>query len=351
MSAGYLLNRILLEFKDDLVHQDLSTVTIADNHLWMASDETTAIERLSQIDPWTFGNQESFELENYLDQFSQDDKEIDIEGLDYRDGYLWLIGSHSTKRKKAKVDNIENLTKIKTEKNRYLLARIPLDNGELKKSHENRTAAYLERNEDGNLLMTALKKDDYLKPFLIGSLAEPMALPGKENGFDIEGLAVYQNKIFIGLRGPVLRGVAIILEIETEESKSGFLKLKPIDKNGGLYKKHFLELDGLGIRELCVDKSNLLVLAGPSMDLDGTLRLFRWHNPIHLPNNSFSKQKEGELERLFDIPHGYRTDKAEGLTLFSSLDRPSAILVVYDSPDEQRQVGKGCVLADVFTLK
>jgi hypothetical protein len=31
-------------------------------------------------------------------------------------------------------------------------------------------------------------------------------IPGKDNGFDSEGLAVADDRVFIGLRGPVLRG-------------------------------------------------------------------------------------------------------------------------------------------------
>jgi hypothetical protein len=34
----------------------------------------------------------------------QQTKEIDVEGLAYADDYLWVVGSHSTKRKKPKPD-------------------------------------------------------------------------------------------------------------------------------------------------------------------------------------------------------------------------------------------------------
>ena len=48
-----------------------------------------------------------------------------------------------------------------------------------------------------------------------------MRLPSKDNGLDIEGLAVLGNRVYLGLRGPVLRGRAIILELELEESEPG----------------------------------------------------------------------------------------------------------------------------------
>ena len=47
------------------------------------------------------------------------------------------------------------------------------------------------------------------------------------------------------------------------------LRLREIGSHGLPYRKHLLELGGLGIRDLCVDGDDLLILAGPTMDLDG----------------------------------------------------------------------------------
>ncbi|GAB4378359.1 MAG: DUF3616 domain-containing protein [Elainellaceae cyanobacterium] len=273
---------------------------------------------------------------------------MDIEGLHYADQYLWLTGSHSTKRKKAKPDNADRLKKVKFEPNRYLIARIPLVEGTLTKSHELLKSAYLERNEDGNMLISVLKQDDCLAPFFA---PEHAALPSKDNGFDIEGLVACKNRLLLGLRGPVLRGISILLEIEVEETDSGLLALKPLGKHEKLYKKHFLDLDGLGIRDLCFDGDDLLIVAGPTMDLDGTIRLFRLKDALDLSDNSFVQQDGKHLEALFDIPHGRGIDRAEGIALISSLDQPSCLLVIYDSPDPNRIVGDTHVLADIFTLQ
>jgi hypothetical protein len=100
------------------------------------------------------------------------------------------------------------------------------------------TAACLQKTKDENILIEALKDDCHLGPFL------SFPLPSKENGFDIEGLAVHQDKIFLGFRGPVLRGWAIIVEIEVEEKEPGVLTLKQIGEQGKLYKKHFVNLNG-----------------------------------------------------------------------------------------------------------
>ncbi len=69
----------------------------------------------------------------------------------------------------------------------------------------------LQTTENGNQLMDTLQTDEHLGLFVSTSL------PSKENRLDIEELAVDKNKIFLGLRGPVLREFAIILELEVEE--------------------------------------------------------------------------------------------------------------------------------------
>jgi hypothetical protein len=76
-----------------------------------------------------------------------------------------------------------------------------------------------------------------------------MAIPGKDNGLDTEGLAVNGRRLLLGLRGPLLRGWSALLEIAAEAS-GGQLRLAPLDGSGTLIRKHFLQLDGLGVRDL-----------------------------------------------------------------------------------------------------
>lgn len=256
----------------------------------------------------------------------------------------------------------KELKKVERQKNRYMLARIPVDdNGDL--GTESAKRAWLKRNGSSNSLTQALAKDEYLDLAQIIQDDDDSSLPGKEfylylpskeNGLDIEGLAVRGNKIMIGLRGPVLRGIAILLEVEVEEGSANELNLRAIGEDGRQYKRHFLDLDGLGIRELCFeeDSDNLLILAGPTMDLDGSHSLFRLKQPWSLKDNSLSSPKNKQLEYLGDIPHGRKSDRAEGLTLYGGA---KSILVVYDSPaaerlivgDQDTAVG---VHADVFSL-
>jgi hypothetical protein len=351
MTTGYLLNRVVLQFESETTLQDLSAVVLVDDRLWLASDETTSIVGLTRLDSRTFGNQKTFHLVDLLEDFREDDGEVDIEGLDYEDGYLWLIGSHSTKRKAAKGESGKKLKTIQEEPNRYLLARIPVVEGELHKVHHNLRAAYLERGDRGNQLLDVLCRDELFAPFFPDPATGQKAIPGKDNGLDIEGLAIYRDRLLIGLRGPVLRGIAILLEIETRETHPGILELQAIDKDEQLYKKHFVDLDGLGIRDLCRDGDDLLILAGPTMDLDGALRLFRLNHAFDLPDNSLSTKESKNLKLLCEIPYGVNSDRAEGLSLFSGFDKLPAVLVVYDSPSQHRILNPTTVLADVFRLK
>jgi Protein of unknown function (DUF3616) len=109
-------------------------------YLWMGTDEMAAIERFTRLEnnPDVFGSHQRFYLKDLIDGFDEDKGEVDIEGLDYADGYLWIIGSHSSKRKKVEIESDKftvskkELKKIQREENRYLLARIPIDEtGEL----------------------------------------------------------------------------------------------------------------------------------------------------------------------------------------------------------------------------
>ncbi|MGE8064811.1 DUF3616 domain-containing protein [Pseudomonas sp. NPDC089569] len=341
----------------------LSAVVQIGQTLWLANDETLSLECFDCQDQAAvqkvYDNHRQFALGDLLQLpapaiSGQKFEEADIEGLafDQAQQYLWLIGSHSLKRKqpdarKDEGENIERLSKVSSDGNRYLLARIPVVNedGILKlvrtTSDSQRTAAQLAGQQSWSALTRALGQDEHLRGFF--------AIPGKDNGFDIEGLAIAGKRLFIGLRGPVLRGWAIIIEIEPEQDRGDphTLKLARIDEEGALYRKHFIQLDGLGIRDLCVDGNDMLILAGPTMDLDGPVTVSRWINGVNTTGNTVVFREK--LARVLDVPFGYRGDHAEGMTLFSTADSPGRqLLLVYDTP-----LGRGdnsSVEADIFEL-
>jgi Protein of unknown function (DUF3616) len=93
---------------------------------------------------------------------------------------------------------------------------------------------------------------------------------------------------------------------------------------------------------------DLLVLAGPSMNLDGPVGLYRWVGALSAANESLVRSDK--LPRLLEIPHGDGEDHAEGLTFVPGVEQPRQILVVYDSPGAHRREGEDAVRADVFDV-
>ena len=357
---AFLLSRALLQFRAqtvaDLPGNLSAAVVTPDGSLWLASDELQTIERLTQVAPMIFGEHHSFAVADYVPLYDPEG-EIDIEGMDYSNHYLWFTGSHSLKRKKAKgktaAKDIARIAQVEPDPNRYLLGRIPLIGDTLFTScshptqpEQQLTAAALQGDGAGNLLLAALRTDEHLGPFITAPLAD------KENGFNIEGLAVQRNRLLLGLRGPVIDGWAIILEIEVIETAPGILGLKPQAGGDRLYQKHFLDLDGLGIRELQWQGDDLLVLAGPTMRGAGAMKLFRWQKAIGHAADSLSHRQSADLDLLFILPAAITpdTDQAEGMACLPCLNQADALLIVYDRPDPVRMVGEDGVFADVFQL-
>lgn len=356
-----LLGQVLLKFakKAAIVRSDLSAVVhTPEGYLWLGSDELTTIDRLLPIAPNEYGDHQQYEVGDYVN-LPDNRSEIDIEGMDFEDGYLWLVGSHSTRRKGVKGQdakkNIRRLLDVSTDANRYVLARIPLVEGVPVKQDKatGRSAACLEKGIGRSALTDVLMDDEHIGPFL------KMGLPSKDNGLDIEAIALNQNRIFLGLRGPVLRGIAIILEIELKEAKAGRLKLKKLE-NGKYYRKHFVDLNGLGVRDLCFRGEELVILAGPTMTMNGYSQFFSLRNLLNHQDDSLTTQDSGDLERLFALAPD-ATENAEGITLFSAVSKEpvraqqrkddlAKLLVVYDSPDLSRLSGKQAIFADVFQL-
>ncbi|WP_432783374.1 DUF3616 domain-containing protein [Pseudomonas corrugata] len=340
----------------------LSVAQQIGNTLWVANDETTNLERLTIQDTAPGGvvmcaEHESFQLLEYLDLPKPNQAaEIDIEGLAYAhdSGYLWVAGSHSLKRKKAEVDkpaqmNVERLSTVEADGNRFLLARIPVvqqyDRYALarKVDADGRTAAQLHGNQVGNDLTTEIAEDHQLRDFL--------RIPGKDNSLDIEGLTVIGSRLLLGLRGPVLRGWALLLEIEPElsDDSTEMLVLKKIGPDARHYRKHFFALNGLGVRDLCTSGDDLLILAGPTMDHDGPVSVFRWRGGFTSDEQSvvFTDQ----LEKVLEVPFGQGNDHAEGMCLFESGEqRGEVLLILYDSAAKSRKHNATDVEGDLFIL-
>lgn len=342
------LQTLLLTFTSDCeaTRHDLSAVCCVDQQLWLGCDETTGLERLN-LTATEANHHQHVAVNTVIDLPAANRHEIDLEGIDYDEHYVWIVGSHSLKRtapkpKHTDAENIERLATLKREANRYLLARIPLVNGDLYRTcphphdpSQTLTSACLPFKASGNALTQALKSDPHLGCFL------KAGIPGKDNGFDIEGLAVQGDRLFLGLRGPVLRGWAVLLELNIKVKHHHTLKLRQLTASGQRYRKHFLDLQGLGIRDICRWRDGLLILAGPTMALPAPVQLFYIPHLAALTQEALIRP-----DWLGSLPAGSSVGNAEGLTVMPN----GRLLVVYDSPAPSRLEEPSGVRADLFAL-
>jgi hypothetical protein len=159
-------------------------------------------------------------------------------------------------------------------------------------------------------LRPAIDAIPILRPFL--------SLPCKENGVDIEGLAVRNGQLFVGFRGPVLQhGLVPVLVCPFPDV--------PVEPT-----VLYLRLDGFGIRDLVRVSDGFLVLAGPVNDLPVSFRLFHWNGSDCTPGND---PGAGQVVLLGEIPADGGA-KAEGLALEQESHEEYVLLILFDGLKE-----------------
>ncbi len=337
------LDQVALTFSDwrplrhveDPLHKDLSAVARVGDSLFLACDETASIERLRRLEDGSFGDHRHYTLNDFVDLPAGAEGEMDIEGLCVEGGFLWIVGSHSLKRCKPKLDEsdaddaLKNMESVEREPNRYFLGRVPLVEEAPglfipAKSEEERHAAWVRFGKKRSALIRWLADDPHLSQFL--------KIPSKENGFDVEGLAVRGSRIWLGLRGPVLRGHAVVLDLDIKEQAPGRLKARRID-GGQRYRKHLLDTRGLGIRDMRFDGDDLLLLVGPTMSLEGPAFVLRWRGAFGEAGSGVVDPSR--IEVVAELPYQLHADHPEGIDLWPEGGQ-GALLVIYDAPAPER---------------
>nr|WP_246315360.1 DUF3616 domain-containing protein [Kineococcus aurantiacus] len=336
-----------------MTHVNLSAVRGDGEHLWVAGDETATVERLTAVRTGghvtSYDHQVTVALADLVDLPGPPHEEADVEGLARSGPWLWAVGSHSLKRKRVRAGDSDvkaraRLGRVVREANRFVLVRLPVDPAtglparEVRLDGETLTAAVLGAHDDD--LTRELRDDDLLAPFL--------RIPSKDNGLDVEGVAVHRSaagtRLYVGLRGPVLRGWAVLLELRprTHRKHPGRLQLDDLG-DGTRHRVHLLDLQGLGVRDLCPDGDDLLVLSGPSMALSGPVRVHRWAGGC--VTDAAEVVRAADLPVVHELPHGRGEDHPEGIAVVGG-----ELLVVLDSPAASRHTHDGGVLADVWPL-
>ncbi|MCB1723048.1 MAG: DUF3616 domain-containing protein [Chromatiaceae bacterium] len=228
------------------------------------------------------------------------DLEVDIEAITFGDGKLYVIGSHSSRRRRllphlTVKKNRERLLQVQRQKSRSRLYRLPFD------------AQTGEVGEPDRIdLGKRLRKDPLLRPFF--------EIPSKENGIDIEGMAYRDGLLLLGFRGPVLRDNYVpVMTLEFEHPKK--------------YDLRFVRLDGQGIRDMVALEAGYLLVSGPVNDGPGPFRLWWWDGEDQIPGRDRT-ERETLLLGEVSTPGGAR---AEGIALLGQHGETVDAVVVYET--------------------
>lgn len=304
---------VSVSFQGDVLHEskDLSGVAKVGNYLVVGSDEGHVIQVLQRVgkDSYDLIHKYSIPDGALVKRIKKEKPERDIEGITASGNTVYIIGSHSRKRSKVKMDSPEGRSQ---EENSERLGGKKSN----KKEKSRRVLYSMKLGDNGELVgqITTGSLWDYLsnhRPF-----KEFTKIPSKENGIDIEGIAVQGNYLFVGFRGPVLRENWVpILVVEKDEPYS-------------VSEIRYVQLDGLGIRDMvAVNDDMFLLLGGPVGDGQGGYYLYSWDGVDCLPGTDAPKCI---LKRIRQIvpPNG---GKAEGLTVLSTeSDGTTDILILFD---------------------
>ncbi|WP_178861696.1 DUF3616 domain-containing protein [Thiomicrorhabdus cannonii] len=235
-----------IQGKLDIDNRNISGLVVTERFAVVATDEGNALQILKNHN----GNYAV--KKNGVVHLTDNSAELDLEGLAWQAPYLYAIGSHSRKRKKIDIDasdkdNLNRLSRIIHEPSRHQLFQIELmNNAEVKQ-----------------IRATSLDKWIAQEPIL----APFSALPSKENGIDIEGIAVDGEKLYVGFRGPVLRGnLTPILQFKLDSQTFSLAKQQ----------LKLLNLGGLGIRDMAANQGKLWLLTGPVNETPYLFQLFSW---------------------------------------------------------------------------
>lgn len=291
----------------------LSGVTLAGDYLVVGADEGHKIEILER------GDEHGWRLVRKL-ALAKDDQEADIEAIAFGDGYLYVVGSHSHRRRRIKQDltvrrNRERLLQVQAQASRNRLYRFTFDPA----TGETGRPEVLD-------LSKRLRKDPLLKPFF--------GLPSKENGIDIEGMAIRDGVLYLGFRGPVLRDNFVpVMAMRYDDPKT--------------YQLLLVRLDGHGIRDIVATEDGFLIVSGPMNDAPGPFRLWWWDGRDQVPGK--------DREVVPAVPIGPVSAsggaRAEGLALLGCDSERADILVVFETNTAAQAVRmsirlpKGCAPA------
>jgi hypothetical protein len=284
-----------VKVRGDIVkNKDVSALAIVGEYLVLGSDEADRCQIL-RSDRGGYTVQAGSDV-----VLNGDGKEVDVEAIACQGQRVYVVGSHAYVRPALeKADsyrkNRRRIEEIRYHPSRDLLARFTLD--------QNGKASAVEKTS----LRSVIERNPILRPFA--------KIPATENGVNIEGLAVKEERLYVGFRGPVLRGNYVpVLTCDFEHVDAAELL--------------WLNLHGLGIRDLAATSDGFLILAGPMGDGPGSFRIYFWNGHDCLPGVKRA-DTPGEVKELCRIPHKDKA-KAEALAITEENESYYEFLIAYD---------------------
>jgi len=294
---------------------DVSAVVAVGSFLVIASDEGSSVQVLEEakrgvsyraLAPVNLAGEEIVRLAE------NDEVELDLEGLAVHGTTVYAVGSHSRVRSrvtrndegKTPRQNRDRIATVQPRSNNNWLFRMSLDeHGEIDAHAVTRTT-----------LRDTIVRDPILDLF--------WAIPGKENGIDLEGITMLKTTLYVGLRSPVLRENWVpVLTLDFDESP----------QHAGT---RFVNLDGLGVRGMETVEDGVLLLAGPPGDANGTFRVYLWNGGDMLPGTTGPDATLSCLGEIRPLPEA----KAEGLARIGTAAASWDVLIVFDGVDSSDRV-------------
>lgn len=266
---------------DEKLREDISGAAWVPGGIGLiVSDEARGAQRV-EIDP--AARRVTIRQEVELDPVAKNELDLEAVALSSQGDAFYLLGSHSLARKTAK-----------QQLSRCQLFKLPTQGG----GRDVRVSG---------LEKTSLRDLFLRDPFLADALDRPLDLAG----LDLEGVAEKDGVLFIGLRGPLMEGGALVLEADAARLMASPARVE--------FQLHRLQLGpNLGVRELVSIKEGFLILGGASPtdeSADGFF-LFHWPGP------------GAEAARIAAIPNP--PGKAEGLLVLSETAADIEILLFFD---------------------
>ena len=283
--------------------RDISAVAFFDNVLVIGGDEAVGKKNNENYIQLLEKQGNNYRVSNDILIYrgnKKNGRELDIEGIAVDDRHIYVTGSHALARKRVKPDNsykknLQRLQSIKPEPGRKQLFRVTLDQSHIVVQRQQISLAKL------------IKNDPLLAPFA--------SIPSKENGIDIEGIAVKDGLIYLGFRDPVLRdGFAPVMRFDFDQPESSYQLL-------------FLNLEGRGIRDMAAVSTGFLMLTGPVGDEPRSYRIYHWDGRDCIPGTDKKQQGKVTLLAEVDPPAG---GKAEGIAVINETAELYNVIALFD---------------------